>query len=223
MPVQAVCQAAEGIRQHVLTVVPGWAITKVMLEYRKEVKNDSGGPPVPVLHKYAYLPGIVESVREIIGNLQKGVFRLPENEPSKVLSSRIFSNIPVSTHYKVQVLADFLEDEDEASMLINPDQKVLTFQDTGFFLDFEFTIEKGVGYRKAQEIKRSEEARPDGESVLRLYLDANFNPVKRVGYKIEENNLLFNIETNGAVTPAEAYTFGFRAFQHEIQRIREDE
>jgi len=137
-----------------LSRVPGCAITRIRMEYKSE-SGKGKAPLVPLLHKYGYIPGVVENVREIIGNLQKGIFRLPEDERSLTIDCEFFTDIPVSSHYKEFLLGEFF-DEDQADMIINPEQKVLTFQDTGHHISMEITIQKGVGFRSAEDVKRDE-------------------------------------------------------------------
>ncbi|MBN2034235.1 MAG: hypothetical protein JW836_13245 [Deltaproteobacteria bacterium] len=207
----SVLPLAETLRQSILTQVSGWAITKVKLGYKREARS----PTMPVLHKYSYMPGVVENVRDIIHNLQRGVFRLPENESSRSFLTEIFSDIPVSSHYKELLFRDLFE-EDESSIIKNPEQKILTFQDMGFSLTFEFTVEKGVGHRKAKDLRREDRITPDRESLFSLYVDSEFNPVRAVGFEIESNKLYFRILTNGAVTPEEAYKVGFEVFKSNL-------
>lgn len=210
-----VVRTAEALRQVLLSSVPGWAATQLRISYRRA---DGGDPSseLPVLHKYAYIPGIVENVREIIGNVQKGVFRLPENLESFPVDSEIFSHIPVSSHYKQFLLGEFFE-EDEAAIVLNPEEKVFTFQDTGFHIRFEFTIKRGVGFRRAATVRSDEAAERGGASnVLLLTLDANFNPVRKVGYSIKEKALFYHIRTNGALTAFEAYERAFTIFRDQL-------
>ena len=210
-----VVRLAEAFRQVLLSSVPGWAVTEVKLSCRR----GEGGDPsseLPVLHKYAYIPGIVENVREIVGNLQKGVFRLREDLDSFPVDSVIISDIPVSSHYKEFLLGEFFE-EDESEMVLNPEEKVFTFQDRGFHIRFEFTIKRGVGYRRAEALRRLDAAGRDGASnVLLLTLDANFNPVRKVGYRLEKEGLFFHIQTNGALTAFEAYEKAFAIFRDQL-------
>ena len=208
---------AEGFRQMVLSRMPGCAATRIRMEYKGE--SDKGKTPsVPVLHKYAYIPGVVENVREIISNLQKGVFRLPENERTLTLSCEFSSDIPVSSHYKEFLLGSFF-DEDQAKVIINPEQNILTFQDTGHHVRIELTIEKGVGFRSAKDVKRDEIKKTHGNpDVLALALDADFNPVIKAGYRIQKEMLQFDIETNGAITPLEAYETAYGHFSKELMQ-----
>lgn len=208
---------AEGFRQILLSRVPGCVITRIRMKYGRESGKEKA-PSVPVLHKYAYIPGVVENVREITGNLQKGVFRLPGNENILTLNCEFSIDIPVSSHYKEFLLGEFF-DEDQADVIINPEQKVLTFQDTGHHVYIEFKIERGVGFKKSEVVKRDEMAEIRGNpDVLNLALDANFNPVTRVGYTIHKKTLQFEIETNGAISPLEAYKIAYALFSKELMQ-----
>lgn len=206
---------AEGFRQILLSRVPGCAITRIRMEYKSE-SGKGKAPSVPVLHKYAYIPGVVENVREIIGNLQKGIFRLPEDDKALPLSCTFYNDTPVSSHYKEFLLGEFF-DEDQADVIINPEQKILTFQDTGHHVHIEFTIEKGVGFKKAEVVKRDEMAETHGNpDVLTLALDADSNPVRKAGYRIQGERLQFEIETSGTISPFEAYQTAYGLFSKEL-------
>jgi|TARA_Y100000294_G_C8564451_1_gene340277 DNA-directed RNA polymerase alpha subunit len=208
---------AEGFRQILLSRIPGYAITRIRIRY-KNINDRGEATLVPVLHKYGYIPGVVENIREIIGNLQKGIFNLAEKDEPLDLECTFFKDIPVSSHYKEFLLGEWVE-EDEADIIINPEQKILTFQDKGFHVCIEFTIEKWVGFKKAEDVKRDEMAETRGNpDVLSLTLDANFNPTKRAGYRIQEETLQFEIETNGAVSPFEAYETAYALFSEEFTR-----
>lgn len=200
----------ECLRQLILTQVPGWAVTKVKLQYKQPGDKIEDKGLLPLLSKYGCLPGVVENVRDIIAHLQQGIFAFHGPEHSTVISSTVFSSIPVSSHYKELLLGEFFEDEDVA--VKNPELTILTFQDKGFHIELELMIELGKGYRRAQDTKRDDEGKSKGASALNLYLDATFNPVKKVGYSIDQENLFLHIETNGAITSEDAYKISFEAF-----------
>lgn len=206
---------AAGFRQILLSEIPGWAITRMKTEYRRKKEGSDNGL-LPILHKYYYIPGVVENIRDIIGNLQKGIFRLREEDKALPLICEFFCNEPVSSHYKEFLLGEFF-DEDQADMVVNPEHTILTFQDTGFFVSMEITIEKGVGFKSAEETERDEiaESRQSAD-VLSLALDADFNPVKKVACEIKGELLRYDIETNGAVSPFGAYRTGYDIFKTAV-------
>lgn len=214
---------SEGFRQVLLTQIPGCAITRIKIHYKDFNNNQSSGLK-PVLHKYSYIPGVVENVRDIIHNFTKGIFRLPDKKSlkKKVTIESLKDNFQ---GYKDFCLGDFF-DEDQAEMIINPELTIFSYQDLKFFIEIEITIEKGIGYKRAEEIKRDENAETQGKpDVLLLTADANFNPVKKVGYKINKNTLEYKIQTDQSITPWEAYHKAYHFFKlncHEEHNERRD-
>ena len=209
---------AQYFRQILLNEVPGWAITQVELKYIEQ-KSGTEKLVFPVLHEFAYMKGIVENVQEIIENLQKGIFRLPETEKKLSIDCEIFCDSPVSYPYKDFPLGDFF-DEDQAEIVINPEQKIFTYQDTSHHVFFKFLIEKGKGYKTAQLIEREKTAEKHSNSsgILKISTGADFNPVKKVGYEIDNEKLTYVIQTNGAVSSLEAYDIAYRVFQNLLKK-----
>lgn len=214
---------SEGFRQVLLTQIPGCAITRIKIHYQDFNNNQSSGLK-PVLHKYSHIPGVVENVRDIIHNFGQGIFRLPDKKSlkKKVTIESLKDNFQ---GYKDFCLGDFF-DEDQAEMIINPELTIFSYQDLKFFIEIEITIEKGIGYKRAEQIKRVENAETQGKpDVLLLTADANFNPVKKVGYKINKNTLEYKIQTDQSITPDKAYHKAYHFFKlncHEEPNERRD-
>ena len=210
-------KVAAVFRQMLLSLVPGCAVTQLRIDYGRQ---DDNGNIVnsTLLHKYSYLPGVVENVRDIISNLRRGIFRLPEKAKSLSLECEFSSDIPVSSHYKELLMGEFFDD-DQANVIINPEQKVLTFHDTGFHIKINIDIERGLGFKTSEEIKRDQFAQTQGNpDVFTLPLDADFNPVRKVGYDVKAGEIEFRLETNGAVSPAEACNHVLELMKNESAR-----
>ena len=207
-------EIAAVFRQMLLSRVPGWAVTRLRIDYGRQ---DDNGNIVnsTLLHKYSYLPGVVENVRDIISNLRRGIFRLPENEKALSLQCEFSIDIAVSSHYKELLMGEFF-DEDQNDVIITPEHKVLTFHDMGFHIRMNIDIESGLGFKTSEEVKRNETERTQGNpDIFTLTLDADFNPVKKAGYDIRPGEIEFRLETNGAVSPAEAC-------QHVLKLMKEE-
>lgn len=208
---------AQGLRQILLTRVPGWAVTAMKLEYREEDDKGKAKPWRGLPHQFGRLPGVVENVREIARNLQHGIFRLPQNEKEFTVHAEVAFEADVTPQCKEVLLGDWFED-DEAHMVLNPEQPVFTLQDTVGQVVIDFKIEKGIGYRSAldnerrsrqQGLQDTSPERPGKAKVVPwLYLDADFNPVRRVGFRVKNEDdgkfIVFTIETRPNIKPKEA-------------------
>jgi len=92
-----------------------------------------------------------------------------------------------------------------AVKIVNPDLIIATLAESKSKLDIDMFVETGVGFSPSEERKNS--------TIGLLPLDADFSPVLRVNYKIEEtrvgrltnyDKLTVEIWTNGAIDPREA-------------------
>jgi DNA-directed RNA polymerase subunit alpha len=89
--------------------------------------------------------------------------------------------------------------------IVNPDLVIATLSSSGR-LEMEMTVAPGVGYRTAESNKGS-------GSIGLIPIDSIFSPVRKVAYSVENtqvgqmtnfDKLILDIETNGAINPAEA-------------------
>jgi DNA-directed RNA polymerase subunit alpha len=94
--------------------------------------------------------------------------------------------------------------------VINPQQYICTIVDDSE-LYIEIDIEKGKGYRLAEENRKNKiEKKLSSIKPSTLFIDSMFIPIKRVNYKIKlihdtkgniKESLNFEILTNGSITP----------------------
>ena len=93
-------------------------------------------------------------------------------------------------------------------ILLLPKLHIATITDKKLELEMELTIEKGIGYepKDQRHIKKSE--------IGAIALDAIFTPIKNVNFQVENmrvgektdfNKLSIEIETDGTITPEEAF------------------
>lgn len=151
-------------------------------------------------HEYSTLPGIKDSVVDIMLNLkglvidktQTGVewIRLSKNKAGKVTAA----DITVSSGIKI----------------LNPDMYITEIDQDKLELEIEIRIEKGVGYMGVDDLKERE------EDINVLLIDANFSPVLNVKYDITSTRIgdLTNLDamemtisTNGVLSPGEVFKF----------------
>ncbi len=102
---------------------------------------------------------------------------------------------------------------------MNPEHHICTL-DKGSSLNVEFIVETGKGYVPANSSSQVE------MPIGLIPIDALFSPIKKVAYRVENtrvgqqtdyDKLLFDIETDGTVTPEDAIAFGARILTEQLK------
>ena len=186
---------------------PGFALTAGIAWRRVLLSAIHGAAPTwvkieTVLHEFSHLAGVMEDTLDIMMNLRKVVFALHVNRP-KIL--RLKARGP-----GVVKAGDFEKDADVE--ILAPEAPLATLDKDGV-LEMEVCVERGRGYVPAE--KREPEALP----INAILLDADFSPVKRVNFHVEEagqgrERLVLELWTDGSVAPVTAVG--------EASRILED-
>jgi DNA-directed RNA polymerase subunit alpha len=150
-----------------------------------------------VTHEFTDVKGVKEDVVDIMLNLKGVRFRVYGSEPQDLRISK--SGKGVVTAKDIQTNADV--------EIVNPDHVIATIDDAKGKLVVDLRVEVGRGYRTIEEgaAKKSSDM---------IALDAVFSPVLRVRYKVENtrvgqitdlDKLLITIDTDGSITPQEAF------------------
>ena len=93
--------------------------------------------------------------------------------------------------------------------LVNPDVHIATLTEKKAELEIELQIEKGVGYEPKEQRKSGKKS-----EIGAIATDAIFTPVKNVNFQVENmrvgdrtdfDKLSLEIETDGTITPEEAF------------------
>lgn len=186
------------LRRVLLSSLPGGAITQI------KVKG--------VDHEFSALPGMVEDIVEFILNLKKVRFHFLADEP-QVLSLHIKGEKEV-TAGDINSTA-FVK-------VINTDLHLATLSKKTADLEMEITVEKGLGYVPSEA--RKLERLPVGTVVL----DALFSPVvrvstsvvdMRVGDRTDYNRLVVEVETDGSITPSEAFHKSVNILKDHFEKL----
>ena len=102
---------------------------------------------------------------------------------------------------------------------MNPDQLIMTL-DSNADVELEANVETGKGYVSA------EVAEDENKVIGEIRLDAMFSPVVKASYKIENSRvgqvtdfdkLVFDVETNGSMSPDDAIALAARILQDQLQ------
>jgi len=172
------------LRRVMLSSLKGAAITSIKIE--------------EVGHEFSTIEGVAEDVIDIILNLKQVRFRMHEEGP-------LTATLSVSGEKKVTA-GDFKTPSQVE--VINKEMHIATLTSKKASLRIEAVIESGLGYVPA-EARAKEKV-----EVGTIALDAAFSPVRLINYEVENmrvgdrtdyNRLRFRIETDGSVTPREAF------------------
>ena len=190
----------------------GFALT-VGIAYRRALLSAiHGAAPTwvkieNVLHEFSHLPGVMEDTLDIMMNLRKVVFTLHVNRP-KIL--RLKAQGP-----RIITAGDFEPDADVE--VLNPEVVLATLDKDGA-LEMELCVERGRGYQAAE--RREPEALP----INAMLIDADFSPVKRVNFHVENvaggaERLVLEVWTNGSVAPDAAVAEASRILQDQFNLL----
>ena len=170
------------LRRTLLSSIPGTAVSQIKIE--------------GVLHEFATIPNVTEDVTDIVLNVKDMVIRSEMDEP-------------VTMYLKAkgpgEVKAGDISPPAGVDIL-NPDLHIATLG-RGGSLEMELMVERGVGYRSAEQNKKPRD--PIGV----IPVDSIFSPVRRVSYSVEatrveqmtdRDRLILDVETDESVTPREA-------------------
>jgi len=150
-------------------------------------------------HEFTTIPGVIENVVEFILNLKKIRFkRIVEG----VDNEKVTVVVTGQSEFKAGLLNNFLNSFE----VLNPDQLICRME-PNMKLQFDLTIKKGRGYVSA------EENRPEEAEFGVIPIDSIHTPIKNVKYSVENwrveqktdfEKLLFEITTDGSISPKDA-------------------
>jgi hypothetical protein len=142
------------LRRSIISSIPGTRVTGIKIEW--------------VSHEYTTLPGLHESVLDIMLNLKSLVLEksdtgvtwisLKKNKAGKVTAADI------KTSGGVEIL--------------NKDLYITEIDRDGFELDMQIRVEKNVGYKSIDTLKKED------DDVMILVVDASFSPVINVSTEV---------------------------------------
>ncbi|HSX53397.1 MAG TPA: DNA-directed RNA polymerase subunit alpha [Patescibacteria group bacterium] len=171
------------LRRVLLSSIAGAAITAFRIEGAS--------------HEFTTIPHIKEDVVDIMLNLKGIRFRVFSDEPQTLRITKqgkgAITARDITTNADVEV--------------VNKDHVIATLDDAKGKLVMDIVVETGRGYRATDE----NATRKNADMIT---LDAVFSPVTRVRYKVENtrvgqmtdlDRLLITIDTDGSLTPRDAF------------------
>lgn len=183
------------LRRILLSSLQGAAITSVKIK--------------GVLHEFTTIPGVKEDLTDIFLNLKAIAVKV---------YSPGFKKMYLKSSGSGEVRAGNFETDSETEIM-NPDQLIMTL-DSNADVEIEANVETGKGYISA------EVAEDENKIIGEIKLDAMFSPITNVSYKVENSRvgqvtdydkLIFEVETNGVLSPDDAIALAARILQDQLQ------
>ncbi len=173
------------LRRILLSSLEGFAISSIKIE--------------GVSHEFSTIKGVVDDVTEIILNLKQVRFKqqIDGTDSEKVI---------VSIGGQDKMTAGDIGKFTTAFQVLNPDLVICTMEPK-VKLNIEVEIVKGRGYVPADENKTA------NSTIGTIFTDSIFTPIKNVKYTVENyrveqktdyEKLIFDIQTDGSITPKDA-------------------
>jgi DNA-directed RNA polymerase subunit alpha len=191
------------LRRVLLSSLEGFAITSVRIE--------------GVDHEFSTIAGVVEDVTEIILSLKQVRFKRQIEDVDNETVSISISGQETITAGDFQKFISGFQVLNKDLVLCNLDPKVS--------INMEITIEKGRGYVPAEENKKPSVA------VGTIFTDSIYTPIKNVKYSIENyrveqktdyEKLVFEIITDGSITPQDALTEAAKTLIHHFMLFSDE-
>jgi len=191
------------LRRVLLSSLDGYAITSLRIE--------------GVEHEFSTIKGVVEDVTEIILNLKQMRFKQQIEETDN-------ETVVLSVKGQEQLTAGDFQNFISGFQVLNP-ELVICNMESSVKLDMEITIEKGRGFVLAEDNKKV--STPLGT----IFIDSIYTPIKNVKYAIENfrveqktdyEKLIFDIITDGSITPKDALTEAAKILIHHFMLFSDE-
>ncbi|MCX6723397.1 MAG: DNA-directed RNA polymerase subunit alpha [Candidatus Staskawiczbacteria bacterium] len=173
------------LRRVLMSSLQGAAVTEVKIK---------GAP-----HEFSTMSGVLEdTIMIIILNIKNLRFKIFEGESQKVT---------LSVKGEKEVKGSDIKCPSQIK-LVNPELHIATITDKKTELEIELTIERGIGYVPKDQVKTKK------AEIGAMAVDAIFTPIRNVNFQVENmrvgdrtdfDKLSLEIETDGTITPEEAF------------------
>ncbi|GAB0175165.1 MAG: DNA-directed RNA polymerase subunit alpha [Candidatus Altimarinota bacterium] len=188
------------LRRVMLSSIPGARVT---------------GIKIPgVSHEYSTLPGVRESVLDIMLNIKGLIIKKDSTDIEWLTLTKKKGGVVTGTDIKCP----------SGTEILNPEMYITTV-DAGFDFTLSIRVEKNVGYVSIEELKKRE------EDVEVLVLDANFSPVQNVKYEVKTarygeltslDSLEMTVRTNGVMSPSDVVKFSAQMLESYFSLFNEE-
>ncbi len=173
------------LRRVLLSSLRGAAVTSVKIQ--------------GVDHEFSTIPYVLEDVIQIILNLKQVRFKLHSEGP-------VILSLKAKGEKKVKASDIKISSDVE---VINTNAHIATLTNKKAEIEIEIEVNRGLGYAPVEQRRKEKLA------IGSIAVDAIFSPLKKVNYEIENmrvgdrtdfNRLRLDIETDGSISPEEAFT-----------------
>lgn len=185
------------LRRIILSSLPGAAVTYIKID--------------GVDHEFSVIDGVKEDVITMLLHLKQVRFRLNTDEPQTV---------KISVKGPQKIHASDIETSGQVEVL-NKDLYIAEIT-TKTNLNIEMKVERGLGF-VPKDLHQKEK-----NEVGVIAVDAIFTPIRRASYDVEDmrvgdktnhNRLRVTIETDGTITPREAFERSVVIMTEQLQAI----
>lgn len=186
------------LRRIVLSSLSGAAITSVKID--------------GAAHEFSTVEGVKEDVVLILLHLKKVRFKMTSDEPQ-------IATLSVKGAKKVTA-ADFTVSGQLE--VLNPELYIAELTDKAANLSIEVRVERGLGFMPREMHEKGK------VEVGTIAVDAIFTPIRRVSYEVENmrvgdktnhNRLRMLIETDGTISPREAFENSIKIMIDQLSAV----
>ena len=188
------------LRRVLLSSLPGSAITAIKIK--------------GVSHEFVTVPGVMENATLISLNLKQVRFKMFGEGPVRITLSKKGPG---------KVVAGDIQSTSDLEVA-NPDLHIATLTSVDTSFEMELEVERGLGYVPVEEHRREK------VEVGLIALDALFSPIRRVMYDVANmrvgdrtdfNRITFDIETDGTMSPEDAFNRSVQILVDQFSRLKE--
>ena len=189
------------LRRVLLSSLPGAAVFSIKVD--------------GIYHEFTSIPGVVEDVTAIILNIKTLILDIDNDE---VYTLRISKKGPG------EVTAADIQCPEGVTVL-NPDLHICTMEEGGV-LEIELQANKGRGYYSADANKQMYQT--PNQPLGTIYTDSIYTPIERVSYSVEPtrvgqnakfDKIIFEVWTNGSITPQESIALGAKILIDHLELL----
>ncbi len=186
------------MRRVLLSSLEGAAITSVKIQGAQ--------------HEFSTLPGVLEDMVIVTLNLKQVRFKMhgagPFTASISVKGEKAIKGEDIKCPSQLEV--------------INTGQHIATLTDKKAVLEMDLTVEKGVGFQPVESRQKEK------VEIGTIALDASFSPLRVVNYEVENmrvsdrtdyNRVRFQIETDGSISPREAFSSAAKILQEQFSTL----
>ncbi len=186
------------LRRVLLSSLPGAAITSVKI---------AGAD-----HEFTTFPGIKEDVINILLNLKQVRFKFELDSPATITLKSKKEGPVKASEFKTPT----------GVSIVNEDLVIATITDKKISLEIEAEVSPGLGYELAE--RRKKEKLPVGT----ISLDAVYTPIRRANFRVENmrvgdrtdfNKLILELETDGSLSPEDAFKRAVEILDRHIHTL----